>query len=131
MGQSVADSVDKIYFAPGNAGTAQIKNAKNLDFGASALGDIVRFANDKRPQLTIVGPESPLIQGVADRLREKYSLTFGPGADGARLEGSKYFASVFNSEFGIPQPETQAATNYQQAMDIIGNDAREWVIKAD
>src|SRR3972149_6160042 len=130
LAMSVAGSVDTIYATGDSAGIAAMENTVNLGFGASALGHIVGFANEKKA-FSIVGSEIPLVRGLADRLRECGLVVFGPGAEGARLEGSKYFASEFNQEFGILQPETRAANNFHEAMTIIGDDVTKWVIKAD
>jgi len=99
------DELDKIFVAPGNAGTGAMDNVTNLPIGATDYYDIVEFASELKPVLTIIGPEQPLVDGLADRL-EAYGLTvFGPTAKTAWLEGSKARAARFMTEFNIPQPK--------------------------
>src|SRR4051812_19422549 len=86
LGLSIADDVDIVFFAPGNAGTETIANGFNLPYGASDLDKIVEFVNERNIDLTVVGPEQPLVDGLVDML-EGYAV-FGPSAEAAKLEGS-------------------------------------------
>ncbi len=89
-----------ILCAPGNAGTARL--ATNHPVAATDVEALVRLAQAERVDLVVVGPEGPLVQGLSDRLRKLGVLVFGPGASGARLEGSKAFAKEFLTRHRIP-----------------------------
>src|SRR5262245_28091879 len=82
--------VGEVLCAPGNAGTQGV--ARNLEVAATDLDGIARLCAREKPDLVVVGPEDPLDQGLADRLRAGGTPVFGPGRAGARLEGSKVFA---------------------------------------
>ena len=81
--------IEKIWFAPGNAGTAEL--GENLKFAATDVEGIAGWATKEKPGLVVVGPEAPLCAGLADRLRDLGLRVFGPGKKGAQLEGSKSF----------------------------------------
>ena len=89
-----------LYAAPGNAGIAQI--AECVPLAAKAIPDIVAFAKRNAIDLVVVGPESPLIAGLADALQEAHILCFGPSRAAAQLEGSKAFAKQILAEVGAP-----------------------------
>lgn len=125
LGRAVYASgeVDNIKFLPGNAGTAE------LDYGTNINGDPLDLPQDT---FTIIGPETPLVAGEADRLRENGRLVFGPSALAARLEASKAEAVLFNFEHDIPQPISEIFTNPRSALDFLKNrDPLSYVIKAD
>jgi phosphoribosylamine--glycine ligase len=92
--------VAEVLCAPGNAGTAQV--ARNLPVAASDLEALVRLGREESVDLVVVGPEDPLCAGLADRLRAEGLLVFGPGAEGARLEGSKLHSKEFLSRHRVP-----------------------------
>jgi len=92
--------VAEVLCAPGNAGTAQV--ARNLSVDAEDLDGLVRLAREEAVDLVVVGPEDPLCAGLADRLRDEGVLVFGPGAEGARLEGSKLHSKEFLSRHRVP-----------------------------
>ncbi|MFT5234020.1 MAG: phosphoribosylamine--glycine ligase, partial [Candidatus Krumholzibacteriia bacterium] len=79
----------KIYAGPGNPGTAEF--ATNVDLDPMDSASVVRFCRDKKIDLVIIGPEDPLIAGLADQLHKAEIAVFGPGAMGAKLEGDKEF----------------------------------------
>ena len=81
--------VTKVYCAPGNAGTAL--DAENVNIPGEDVHRIVKFVKDNGVDLTVVGPEAPLVVGLADELRRNKLAVFGPSAAAARLEGSKVF----------------------------------------
>ena len=83
--------VDNIFVAPGNAGTAAEPRVENVRIEASDIDALRVFATDHRIDLTIVGPEAPLVQGIVDRFQENGLRCFGPTRAAARLEGSKSF----------------------------------------
>ncbi|NDA10081.1 MAG: hypothetical protein EBZ07_04450 [Verrucomicrobia bacterium] len=90
----------KIWFAPGNAGTAEI--GENLPLAATDVEGITRWAAKEKPGLVVIGPEAPLCAGLADRLRALGLRVFGPGKEGARLEGSKSFCKELLVSQKIP-----------------------------
>src|SRR5438067_783464 len=83
--------VEKLWCAPGNDGIAQDAECVH-DLSTSSVDGLVAFAKTMKPDLVVVGPEAPLVAGLCDRLRAEGFACFGPGADGARLEGSKAYA---------------------------------------
>jgi phosphoribosylamine--glycine ligase len=128
----IADSplVSEVLCAPGNAGTARV--GRNLDVSANDLDGIVAAAQREGVGLVVVGPEEPLCAGLADRLRDAGIPAFGPGASGARLEGSKVFSKEFLDRARIPTgawrrfDRSGAAKSYLESLSV-------WpqVIKAD
>jgi phosphoribosylamine--glycine ligase len=91
---------DALYAAPGNAGIAQL--AECVPVAASAIADLVQFARQNAIDLVVVGPESPLIAGLADALQEAGIPCFGPTRAAAQLEGSKAFAKQLMAQVGAP-----------------------------
>ncbi len=100
---AASPEVNEVLCAPGNAGTARI--GRNFDVAATDLDGLVALAKSEGVQLVVIGPEDPLCAGLADRLRAEGILVFGPGADGARLEGSKVFSKEFLDRYRIPTGE--------------------------
>jgi phosphoribosylamine--glycine ligase len=98
--------VEQVICAPGNAGTALLGESggkvHNASVAATDVAGLVRLATSERVGLAVIGPEDPLCLGLADRLREQRVPTYGPNADGARLEGSKVFAKEFLERHHIP-----------------------------
>ncbi len=92
--------VQKIYCAPGNAGTSKL--AENIPIAATDIERLLSFANDNRIDLTVVGPEDPLVKGIVDEFEKLGLKIFGPGKSSARLEGSKVFAKNLMQKYGIP-----------------------------
>ena len=105
-GLSKSPEVETIYVAPGNGGTALEDKAVNVDLleysDDSKDSAELRFAQANDIDLVVVGPEAPLVEGLADELRAAGIATFGPGCDGAQLEGSKQFSKDFMFAHGIP-----------------------------
>lgn len=95
-----SDELGELYIAPGNPGTARL--GINVDLDSSDFGSIVRFAKEKEIGLVVIGPEKPLVDGLADLLEEEGIPVFGPRKDAARLEGSKQFAKEFMTKYEIP-----------------------------
>ena len=98
--------VDTVYVAPGNGGTALEPKAANIDLAECVqiprMSPEVYFALENDIDLVVIGPEAPLVDGLADELRAHGIATFGPGAAGAQLEGSKQFSKDFMFDHGIP-----------------------------
>ncbi|HEX3949356.1 MAG TPA: phosphoribosylamine--glycine ligase [Steroidobacteraceae bacterium] len=94
--------VHQVFVAPGNAGTATEPKVQNVGIAADDIDGLLRFAIDEGIDLTIVGPEVPIVAGIADRFRAANRRCFAPSAKSARLEGSKAFAKDFLNRHGIP-----------------------------
>ena len=132
---SQADSVSRVYVAPGNAGTALEHKVENLPIAADDFDGLAGFAGDADIDLTIVGPEAPLVAGFTDHFEQLGLACFGPSRDAARLEGSKAFAKAFLQRHGIPTAASEtfadlgAANAYVRQRLSMG--AAPVVIKAD
>ncbi|MBB3191290.1 phosphoribosylamine--glycine ligase [Halomonas cerina] len=123
--------VETVYVAPGNAGTAREPGLENLAIGAEDLDGLVTFARDAGVELTIVGPEAPLVAGVVDRFREAGLTIFGPTAGAARLEGSKAFTKDFLARHAIPSAEYRTFVAVEPALEYLAEKGAPIVIKAD
>ena len=122
-----------LYVAPGNGGTAGIATNVRLDITSGEA--VAAFAREHNVGLVVVGPEAPLVAGVADAVREAGVACFGPGAQGARLEGSKRFAKEFMVRHGIPTAAYEAFTDAEAAgayvRERFAAGAQTLVVKAD
>jgi phosphoribosylamine--glycine ligase len=120
-----------LYAAPGNPGTAQ--HGTNVDVDATNLDGLVAFAQDEAIDLTIVGPEQPLVNGIVDRFEDAGLRIVGPTAEAARLEGSKAFADQFMDRHGIPTAAFHVfeAEDYDEAADYLNEVGAPIVVKAD
>ena len=120
----------ELYCAPGNPGTAQ--HARNLAIEALDVRGLCEWAGKERPDLVVVGPEDPLVLGLADKLRELGVPVFGPGSKGARLEGSKAFAKEILERHRIPCAQDRTFDRAGLAKSYLEN-CMQWpqVIKAD
>ena len=121
---------DELYVAPGNGGTASVaQNIPGLDMmdGEAVLG----FVRDKGIDLVVVGPEAPLVAGVADSLRAAGVPVFGPNAEGAQLEGSKDYSKKFMGDNGIPTAAYATFTECEPALEYVRQQGAPIVIKAD
>lgn len=123
--------VETVYVAPGNAGTAREPGVRNLDLGAEDIDGLVRFARDERMDLTIVGPEAPLVAGITDRFQEQDLPVFGPDQAAAQLEGSKSFAKDFLARHNIPTADYRNFTETEAALEYVREKGAPIVVKAD
>ena len=126
--------VDYLAIAPGNAGTAAA--AEQFDVDPTSPGAVTALARDVRADLVVVGPEAPLVAGVADAVRAAGIACFGPSADAARIEGSKSFAKDVMTAAGVRTAASETVDNPAQldaALDRFGPPAgqRAWVVKDD
>ena len=121
--------VKEIYCAPGNAGTALM--AHNVPIEADKVERLQAFAVEHGIDLTIIGPEAPLIAGLADRLRRAGRLVFGPDAAAARLEGSKAWAKELLQKYGIPCARSVTFHNAAAAKEYVLGQPVPVVVKAD
>ena len=115
--------------APGNPGMAEIGELFPVE--ANDIGGLVDLARREEADLVVVGPEVPLVAGLADELRKKGIPCFGPGKDASRLEGSKWFAKDIMHSAGVPTARYKVFTDTSSAMKYMGKDVKEFVIKAD
>jgi len=122
-------ALTKLYAAPGNPGIAQLAECVDLD--PSHIESIVAFARDENVGLVVVGPEQPLVDGLADRLREDGVLVFGPSAAAARLEGSKGFTKDLCRRANIPTAGYERLGDLPSAKAALGRFGLPVVIKAD
>jgi len=126
-----SSKVERVYVAPGNAGTAREPKVENIAIDAGDVPLLVEFARSADIGLTVVGPEAPLVQGVADRFAEQGLRCFGPARSAARLEGSKEFAKDFLARHAIPTADYRTFTTFKEARAYLENAALPIVVKAD
>ncbi len=131
--QKLSDSpkVEKIYSIPGNPGTAEIEKNENCSLPLSDGSALARFAADQGCDLTVVGPEQPLVDGLADVFRDRQLLVFGPGREGALFEGSKEFAKTFMMDASIPTAQHETLTGPAEARKYLAEATYPLVLKAD
>lgn len=126
-----ADYISTVYVAPGNAGTATENKLENVAINVEDLPSLVAFARDNEIELTIVGPEVPLVIGVVDAFSTAGLKCFGPTAGAAQLEGSKSFTKDFLAKYDIPTGAYKVFTNADEACEYITEQGAPIVIKAD
>ncbi len=121
---------DKIFAIPGNAGICG--DADCIDMDVNNIAEIADFAEKKEIGLTVVGPEIPLVEGIADKFKKRGLKIFGPGASGARLEGSKAFSKEFMAANGIPTATFEIFSDSTMAINYL-NQRKTFpvVVKAD
>lgn len=119
----------ELYCAPGNAGIAQ--HAKCFPVRADDLSGLLTLAREIRPDLTVVGPEPPLVAGIVKMFCAYDLAIVGPTAEAARLEGSKVFAKQFMRKYDIPTADFEVFTDFNEASAYIKKQQRPLVIKAD
>ena len=123
--------VAQVFVAPGNAGSALEKKLTNIDIAADDIPALLAFAKTQPIDLTIVGPEVPLVMGVVDQFTQAGLPIFGPSQDAAQLEGSKSFAKDFLAKYHIPTAAYQTFSEVQPALEYIAQQGTPIVIKAD
>ncbi len=121
----------KVFVAPGNAGTAREAKLENVEIDASDISTLVDFAIRQDVQLTIVGPEAPLVAGIVDQFQAAGLNVFGPSQAAAQLEGSKTFTKDFLARHQIPTAAYGSFTDIEQAKAYIKQQGAPIVIKAD
>jgi len=123
--------VEKVFVAPGNAGTALEPKLENVAIGVEDIAALVSFAKENNVELTIVGPEAPLVIGVVDKFREEGLAIFGPTAAAAQLEGSKSFTKDFLARHKIPTADYQTFEQIDPALAYLKEKGAPIVVKAD
>jgi phosphoribosylamine--glycine ligase len=123
--------VQQVWVAPGNAGTAAEPRVSNVDIAADDMDALLRFAIDAGVDLTIIGPEVPLVGGIVDRFSAAGRRCFGPSQKAARLEGSKAFTKDFLRRHGIPTASFATFTAANFNADYVRSQRLPLVVKAD
>ena len=126
-----SSKIGGVYVCPGNAGTFLEKDIKNVEINLSDHQKIIQFVKDNNIDLTIVGPEVPLVDGIVDRFQEENLRIFGPTKNSAKLEGSKEFAKKFMKKNSIPTANFYTFQNQEEARKHIKDIKLPVVIKAD
>jgi len=126
---SQSPKVDKIYCAPGNAGIGLL--AECVDIKIGDIEKLKEFAIKNNIDLTVVGPEMPLVQGIVDEFEKAGLKIFGPNKNAAAIEGSKYFTKHLLSKYNIPTGRFKAFDKYQEAMKFLKETWYPVVMKAD
>lgn len=119
----------KLYIAPGNGGTSQ--EGENISLDENDPAAVAAFAKDHGCGMVVIGPEAPLVVGVADAVREAGIPCFGPGAEGAQMEGSKLFSKQLMERAGVPTAAYGSFTDEQSALDYVNAQGAPLVVKAD
>ena len=122
-------NVEKIYCAPGNAGISNVAECVNI--GDSDIENLLKFAKENKIDLTIVGPEIPLVAGIVDVFEKEGLKIFGPNKECAQLEGSKAFSKDFMIRHNLPTAKYKEYTNLDEAISEIDSFGYPVVIKAD
>jgi len=118
----------KLYAAPGNPGIAQV--AQCLPIGAEDIDKLIAFAREERIDLTVVGPERPLIAGIVDRFRKAGLRIFGPTKEAAQVEGSKAWAKNVMRHSAVPTAEYRTFTRMSEALRYVDSHEEPLVVKA-
>lgn len=124
-------AVERVYVAPGNAGTASEPGVENVAISVNDLDGLLNFAQEQGIELTIAGPEDPLVNGIVDKFSAAGLACFGPSAAAAQLEGSKSFAKDFMARHGIPTAAYGKFTEVEPAIRFIREKGAPIVVKAD
>lgn len=119
----------KLYIAPGNGGTSQ--EGENISLDENDPTAVAAFAKDHGCGMVVIGPEAPLVVGVADAVRGAGIPCFGPGAEGAQMEGSKLFSKQLMERAGVPTAAYGSFTDEQSALDYVNAQGAPLVVKAD
>src|SRR6056297_1330297 len=126
---SKSKRLKKLYCLPGNGGIEKI--AECVEIQPEEKEKIINFAVDKKVDLVVIGPEAPLVNGLADNLEEKRIKFFGPNSKGSKLEGSKIYSKEFMVKYNIPTSTHMSFSNSQKAKKELENFKLPYVVKAD
>lgn len=126
-----ADRVTEVIVAPGNAGTAAEPKVRNVAVGAEDIPALLQLARNEKVDLTIIGPEAPLVAGIVDEFTAAGFACFGPTAMGAQLEGSKAYTKEFLERHNIPTAGYRDFTNLDDALAYARECSLPTVVKAD
>ena len=123
--------VSKVFVAPGNPGTAAEAKCENVSIAATDISELLAFAGREKIDLTVVGPEAPLVLGVVDSFRDAGLPIFGPSQKAAQLEGSKAFSKDFLARHRIPTASYRVFTEAAPALEYVREHGAPIVVKAD
>ncbi|MCK5499486.1 MAG: phosphoribosylamine--glycine ligase [Gammaproteobacteria bacterium] len=126
-----SDQVDQVFVAPGNSGTASEDKVSNVAIKAEDIQALKTFAEKEKIDLTIIGPENPLVDGIVDEFKQAGLACFGPSKEAAILEGSKSFSKEFLQRHNIPTAEYRVFTEVDAAKAYIKEKGAPIVVKAD
>jgi phosphoribosylamine--glycine ligase len=126
-----SDQVETVYVAPGNAGTGRENKMQNVAIAAEDIDGLLDFARNNAIELTIVGPEAPLVKGIVDAFTNAGLKIFGPSRNAAQLEGSKAFTKDFLARNKIPTAAYGNFTNEDDAIAYVRQQGAPIVVKAD
>ncbi len=126
-----SDLVEKVFVAPGNPGTAKEPKMENVPISVDDIPGLKAFALENKIDLTIVGPEAPLVAGITDSFQEAGLKIFGPSKAAAQLEGSKSFTKDFLERHNIPTAKYKVFTDVNEALKYIDENGAPIVVKAD
>ncbi len=121
--------VKEIFIAPGNAGCE--KSAKRVDIQATDIEKLAEFAEKNQIDLTVVGPEAPLVKGIVNEFEKRGLKIFGPSKEASILEGSKAFTKKLLLENDIPTAKGEVFEDYEKALEYINSNQEGLVVKAD
>jgi len=122
-------TIDRLFAAPGNPGIAEVATCEPI--AAADVPGLAEFAEREQIDLTVVGPEAPLVAGIVDEFEERGLAIFGPNREAARLEGSKSWAKDLCRRHGIPAGRSQPFTDERMAMEFLDELGPPYVVKAD
>ncbi len=128
---SKSEDIKEVFVSPGNGGTEDFNGCYQLKLQSLHHQKIIEACKTKNIDLVVIGPEAPLAEGLADKLREKGLWVFGPNADGAQIEASKQWAKELMQEADIPTANYFSATSKQQALSLLDNFEQSLVVKAN
>ena len=126
-----SNKVKEVVVAPGNAGTSHEPKVNNVDIDAEDIDTLLSFTQQNAVDLTVVGPEAPLVAGIVDRFADGGLRCFGPSKAAAQLEGSKSFAKDFLSKYNIPTAAYHSFTDINDAEQYLRKQDSPIVVKAD
>ena len=121
--------VKKIYCAPGNAGISELAKCVSID--ATDINGLLKFADSKHIDLTVVGPEVPLSLGIVDQFKNKGLKIFGPSQKAAEIESSKIFSKYLMEKYKIPTAKYESFDVYDRAVEYVNSISAPLVVKAD
>ena len=125
------DEVEHVFVAPGNAGSALENKTSNIQIDSEDIPGLIKFAQSESIDITIVGPEAPLVLGIADKFNDQGLSIFGPSKLASKLEGSKAFCKDFLARNNIPTAYYEVFTKTAPAIEYVKNKGLPIVIKAD
>ena len=128
---SLSEKIEKVYVCPGNGGTAKENNIENILLSLNDFSSLINFVKKEKIDLTVVGPEGPLVDGIVDEFNKHNLRIFGPSSKYALLEGSKVFSKEFMKNYNIPTADYHMFSSAKEAKDFIKNKNHPIVIKAD